>query len=104
MIKTIYREPEIQFVNLDKTPTIEDMGGNQYRVTIDGYTRWVDLDGVTIVTNEDYDQLEATGLDDDTFLAPKHSDDDVFWTAAAEHVANRSEFDVNRYISENIAW
>lgn len=84
-----------------KNTQVVSLGGNQYDVIIDGVTETVYLDGLTVVSNEDYDLIEAAGLDYDSLIAPKHIDDDKFWEAAVEYASNASEFDVEKFISEN---
>jgi len=77
-----------------------NLGGNQYEVTIGDETRIIDMDGITAVSNEDYDRLEEEGLADN-FYAPIHSTGDEFWGLALQEMLNYSEFDVEEYIKEN---
>lgn len=81
--------------------TTTSLGGNQYSVTIGDETRNIDLDGLTVVSDEDYRRLDDAWLDNDTFIAPMHSDGDMFREEAAHTAANYSGFDVDAYIYEN---
>jgi len=77
------------------------LGGGSYRVTHGNRTETVDLDGLDVVTNEDFMKIEKAGLDNDTIIAPMHSAGDDFWEAAAEYACNYSGFDVDEYIQDN---
>lgn len=81
------------------------MGGNQYRVDVDGVERDVDLDGFSIITDEDMDALEAAGIDEDHFMCPRDAgladQDDLHFIAAVEYAANYSGFDVDQYIANS---
>ena len=77
------------------------LGGNQYAVTIDDNTKNVDLDGNTIVSDDDYTTLENAGMDMDKFLSPQHSEGDAFWYLAAKCAANYTGFDVESHIYSN---
>jgi hypothetical protein len=85
------------------TPIVEGKGGNQYQVTIKGKMEMVDLDGLTIVSNEDYDKLEEElgEASLETFISPQHYAGDIYWLAAVTEVLRYSGFDVDSYISEN---
>ena len=60
----------------------------------------VDLDGMTIISNEDYDRLESLNMLHEDMFAPKHSEGDEFWLAAVESLVNYSDFDVDQYIAD----
>lgn len=79
---------------------IEGKGGNQYEVTLLQRTEMVDLDGITVVSDEDYTRLQEAGLDDDTIICPAHAEavGDEFFCAAVYHALNYSGFDVDEYI------
>lgn len=80
-------------------------GGNQYLVKLGEDSQIVDLDGYTIMSDEDYEKLEALDLIHDTMWCPSMwdvtGDNDYFFRAALDHAANYSGFDVEQYISEN---
>lgn len=90
----------MKITNIDVHP----LGGNQYGVEYDQDGRHidkvVDLDGLTPVSDEDFEKLEAAGLCDDDFIAPMHADDDLAWEFACEEAVNYSGFDVDAYIEE----
>ena len=77
------------------------LGGNQYAVTIDDNTENVDLDGNTIVSDDDYTTLENAGMNMDVFLSPQHSEGDAYWYLAAKDKVNYSGFDADSYISNH---
>lgn len=80
---------------------VEARGGNKYKVTIGDKVRTIDLDGFTVVSDDDFELIEQAGLDEDHFISPKHHNGDLFWKAAAEHAINYSGFDASEYIKEN---
>jgi len=84
---------------------VSKLGGNQYRVEIGKKTEVVDLDGYTIMSNDDYEEIEKAGLVQDTMWCPSiwnvTGDNDKFFKAALEHAANYSGFIASKYIEEN---
>lgn len=82
---------------------VEKMGGNQYCVSCEecNKTETIDLDGLTIVSDSNYEKIEDAGIDITTFIAPMHADGDPYWEAAANHALNYSGFDVEEYLNEN---
>lgn len=86
--------------NIDITP----LGGNKYLAKWgdkDEQSELIDMDGVTIVSDDDLEKLEKAGLDNDTFLSPKNGCGDEIWEAVAQYVVNYSGLDVDEYIEEN---
>lgn len=91
---------------------VTKLGGNQYKVVINlPVTEAVDLDGYTVIKNDDYEKLDEAGLlegdiaDRMNFISPASAEgvdpDDKHFIAAVEYAANYSGFDVDQYISEN---
>lgn len=82
---------------------IETKGGNQYNVTIGDETRTIDLDGYTVVSDENEQAMSAAGLDTNnmyggTLMCPAWSESseiDPFFAAAVEFAANLVEFAAN---------
>ncbi len=87
------------------TATIQKLGGNQYKVTIEEQTQKIDLDGYTIMSNEDFAKIKEAGfLGDDMWcpsLAQELFSEDQFFCEAIKFVANYSGFDAERYIQDN---
>lgn len=85
-----------------KNATIQSLIGNKHKVTIEWVTKIIDLDGMTVISNEDYELLADAWLDrDDRLIAPMHSDWDEHREAAAEQVSHYNWFDIKKYIAEN---
>ena len=84
---------------------IESKGGNQYLVTIGEESRMVDLDGFTIMSNEDYSAIEQAGLLQDDMECPATAKNNKLWDnfelAALEYAANYSGFDAEEYIANH---
>jgi len=76
---------------------VTSKGGNQYEVN----GELVDMDGYTVVSDEDYAKIEKAGLDGGEFIAPMHSDGDRNWKLVAEYCVNYSGLDVDEWIKEN---
>jgi hypothetical protein len=87
-------------------PEVTPKGGNQYLVTIGNRAELVDLDGYTIIRDEDFDKLEKAGLLEDTMWCPKLAQEleksDKFFCAAIDHCANYSGFNVDDYIADRL--
>lgn len=88
-----------------ETAQVVSKGGNQYLVTIGEDTKNVDLDGMTVMSDEDYNKVEEAGLiQEDTMISPQHwnlAEEDYFFKAALEYAANYSGFQADEYIAEN---
>jgi hypothetical protein len=93
---------------------VESTGGNQYAVTMTGpkgeeEIRSVDMDGIDIVSDEDYQKLVNAGLDADyMFTVDQYSEDlgdeeyqNIANQATANFVLNYSGFDVDDFIKNN---
>lgn len=83
---------------------VNSKGGNQYDVTIGDETRTVDLDGCTVMSDEDYAEVDAAGLATDDMWSPDMwnltDENDYFFRAALEHAANYSGFNSADYIAD----
>jgi hypothetical protein len=82
------------------TYEVESLGANQYRVG----GEVVDLEGFTVMSDEDYARLEELGLDTDDMICPNMWDiggEDYRFKAALEFAANYSGFDVEQYIANH---
>ena len=85
--------------------TITSLGGNQYKVTIKNKTKVIDMDGITIISDENMDKLENAGLSTDGFFTPdmwadnsEHPEHDL---VIAQHILNYSGFDVDEWLKNN---
>ena len=81
--------------------SIESKGGNQYKVTFKAESKIIDLDGYTMMSDDDYNMIQEAGLIQDEMMSPQFHEGDLFWLAAAKNAANYSGFDVEEYIAEN---
>ena len=93
-----------------KNVKVSSRGGNQYEVTIGDEIRVIDLDGYTIITDDDRALMEAAGLDVDnmdhgTMVSPDMGidDGDEFFAAAVDHCANYSGFNARARIDLALA-
>jgi hypothetical protein len=85
-----------------KNSTVNSLGGNQYGVTIEGKTTTVDLDGFTIMSDEEYKKLDEAEMIEDSMMCPEiseYSGEDPFFRAAVEYAANYSGFIAEEYIT-----
>lgn len=89
-----------------KTYNATHIGGNQYTVQCsDGEIRRIDLDGITIISEEDRKKLDDADSDDFgliTIAEGMSADADPFWEAAANEALNYSGFDVDFHIALNL--
>jgi hypothetical protein len=87
---------------METTYTVHPRGGNQYEVISEdtGETTVIDLDGMTVMSDEDYDRLEDLGLLRDDMFSYQHSEGDRAWAAAVEYAVNYSGWDIDAYIAE----
>lgn len=73
---------------------VEGLGGNKYKVTIGQRSQIIDLDGFTILSDEEMEKLESSGLgwvDEMEIWCPRDAElvePDPFFAAAISHVAN----------------
>ena len=85
-----------------KNATVTDKGGNQYAVQL-GSTITVDLDGFTIMSNEDYKLVDQHNALQDTMECPQSAKDSGLYNrhelAAIDHAANCSGFIAQEYIN-----
>lgn len=84
--------------------TIDKLGGHQYKVTIGEETEIVDLDGYTIMSDEDYKMIEDAGLLDINMVSPSTYNFSGTATKceleAIAYAANYTGFDAKRYIED----
>lgn len=84
---------------------VEKKGGNQYLVTIGKKSEIVDLDGYTVMGDDDYNEVEKAGLIQDDMWCPSMwnitGDNDKFFKVALAFAANYSGFIAKKYIEEN---
>jgi hypothetical protein len=80
---------------------VQRLGGNQYRVTSGDEMRTIDLDGFTVMSDDDYNKLYSLNLVAEDMTSPQHSEGDEMWEAAVTIVANYSGFNADMYIAEH---
>ena len=86
-----------------KKSQVTSMGGNKYHVTIGKAEEVIDLDGFTVMSNEDYAEVERAGLTTDDMICPSQWDlkeDGYFFKEALDTAANYSGFSAEEYIEE----
>lgn len=91
------------------TTTVTSRGGNKYKVSIDGRAETVDLDGFTIMADDEYDKILAAEKEhgevflQDEMECPTSARESGVWNehelAALDHVANYSGFDAEEYLA-----
>lgn len=83
------------------TYTINDLGGSRYKVKYDnGNYATIDIDGIIVVSNEDYIKIRKYGLDTFGYFAPMHHEGNKEWKLVAEHLIETNPFDVDLHIME----
>jgi len=78
--------------------TIQSRGSNQYSVTIGNSTKIIDLDGMDVVSTDDYIRMEDAGMDMDDYIHP-NIDNDPHWHAATKYAVEYSGIDVDERIA-----
>jgi hypothetical protein len=80
-------------------------GGSKYEVTIGDDTQLINLEGTTVMSDEDFEKIEQAGLLLDEMECPKAARFSELYTphtlAALDYVANHSDFNADNYIEAN---